>query len=112
MRGLRRLGEGADVLDTKRTVVALALHGNDVAWLAGSRGQRCAVSLWLRSSGRTTVLPLPRSVSAARVDDCSVFGSYGFAALALAGTDVAWIVDEPHEYVGVHCWERPRQRPD
>jgi hypothetical protein len=44
---------------------------------------------------------MPRSVSAARVDDCSVFGSYGYASVALAGTDVGWIVNEPHEYVGV-----------
>jgi hypothetical protein len=94
-------GKAQTVLETKRTIVALALHGNDAAWLAGGHGARCPVSLWLRSSGRTSVLPLPRSVSAARVDDCSVFGSYGFAAVALAGTDVAWIVDEPHEYVGV-----------
>jgi hypothetical protein len=89
------------VLETKRTVVAFALHGNDVAWLAGGSGARCPISLWLRRSGRTTVLPLPRSVSAAPVEDCSVFGSYGFAAVALAGTDVAWIVNQPHEYVGV-----------
>jgi len=94
-------GKAQTVLETKRTVVALALHGNDVAWLAGGRGARCPVSLWLRSSGRTTVLPLPGSVSAARVDDCSVFGSYGYAAVALAGTNVAWIIDEPHEYVGI-----------
>jgi hypothetical protein len=94
-------GKAQTVLTTNRTVVALALHGDDVAWLAGGRGARCPVSLWLRSSGRTTVLPLPRSVSAASVDDCSVFGSYGFAAVALAGTDVAWIVNEPDGYSGV-----------
>ena len=94
-------GKAQTVLTTNRTVVALALHGDDVAWLAGGRGARCPVSLWLRSSGRTTVLPLPRSVSAASVDDCSVFGSYGFAAVALAGTDVAWIVNEPDGNSGV-----------
>ncbi len=88
------------MLETKRTIVALALHGSDVAWLAGAPTSSCRISLWLRTAKGTTVLPLPHAVSRARVNDCSVFGSYGFAAVALAGANVAWLVNQPGAYIG------------
>src|SRR5271169_4285844 len=88
------------ILETKRTIVALALHGSGVAWLAGAPTSSCRLSLWLRTAKRTTVLPLPHAVSSARVNDCSVFGSYGSAAIALAGANVAWLVNEPGVYEG------------
>ena len=94
-------GKAQTILETKRTIVALALHGSDVAWLAGAPASSCRVSLWLRTPGRTTVLPLPHGLFTVRVNDCGVFGSYGFAAIALAGTNVAWLVNEPGANSGV-----------
>ena len=88
------------MLETKRTIVALALHGSDVAWLAGATTSSCRVSLWLRSAKRTVLLPLPHAVSSARVNDCSVFSSNGFASIALAGSNVAWLVNQPGAYIG------------
>ena len=93
-------GRTRTILETKRTIVALALHGSDVAWLAGAPTSSCRISLWLRTPKGTTVLPLPHAVSSARFDDCSVFGSYGFAAIALSGASVAWLMNEPGAYTG------------
>ena len=93
-------GRTRTILETKRTIVALALHGSDVAWLAGAPTSSCRISLWLRTPKGTTVLPLPHAVSSARFDDCSVFGSYGFAAIALSGSSVAWLMNEPGAYTG------------
>ena len=102
MRGLRRLGEAADdprdeaddrrarAARLRRRVAGRRPTGHGARSRSGSaapgepRCSRCRAASRLR-----------------RVDDCSVFGSYGFAAVALAGTDVAWIVNEPHGYVGV-----------
>jgi hypothetical protein len=93
-------GKPRTLLETERTIVALALHGSDTAWLAGGTGSRCPISLWLRTPSGTTVLPLPHAVAISRVNDCGIFGSYGYAAVALAGTNVAWLMNKPGANAG------------
>ena len=88
------------ILHTRQTVVALALDGSDVAWLGGrpspgAYGLGCDLSLRLLRAGKTALLPLPYEISHTEMETCtdvSADDSVAWAALALGGGDVAWIL--------------------
>lgn len=81
------------VLHTRQTVLALAFHGSDIAWLSCAEGS--ADSLWMRGSGRTRELPLPSDLDEGTEDCDDPTDLGGYAQLAFDGTTVGWLLALP-----------------
>ena len=87
-------GRPKTLLAPRGTVVALALRGSDVAWLAGRGVAGCDLSLWLERSKTVERLRLPSHVAHTNAGTCFDFTSTDSATLALAGGYVGWSVDD------------------